>query len=58
MQSLFGCSPLASPFVSYGVPGYFASTALALRIRSLPGMKSDGAPLGMTGIHWCSFLVV
>lgn len=42
----------------YGVQVYFASTALALLIRSLTGI-TDGAPImGMSGIDWMSFLLV
>lgn len=42
----------------YGVQVYFASTALALLIRSLTGI-ADGTPfMGLTGVDWLSFLLV
>lgn len=42
----------------YGVQVYFASTALALLIRSLTGV-TDGAPImGLTTVDWLSFLLV
>jgi nucleobase:cation symporter-1, NCS1 family len=42
----------------YGVQVYFASTALALLIRSLTGV-TDGAPImGLSSIDWISFLLV
>ena len=42
----------------YGVQVYFASTALALLIRSLTGASSGVEILGLTGIDWLSFLIV
>lgn len=42
----------------YGVQVYFASTALALLIRSLTGAEGGATIFGMTGIDWVSFLVV
>lgn len=42
----------------YGVQVYFASTALALLIRSLTGAEGGGMFLGLTGIDWISFLIV
>jgi len=43
----------------YGVQTYFASTAVALLIRSLLGVEPGGAAfLGMTGIDWFSYGVV
>ena len=42
----------------YGVQVYFASTALALLIRSLTGAEGGGTFLGLTGIDWLSFIVV
>lgn len=42
----------------YGVQVYFASTALALLIKSLTGV-ADGAPImGLSSIDWISFLLV
>lgn len=42
----------------YGVQVYFASTALALLIRSLTGATGGTEMLGLTGIDWLSFVLV
>ena len=42
----------------YGVQVYFASTALALLIRSLTGASGGTEFLGLTGIDWLSFVLV
>lgn len=42
----------------YGVQVYFASTALALLIRSLTGAEGGATVLGLTGIDWLSFVIV
>ena len=42
----------------YGVQVYFASTALALLIRSLTGVEGGNLILGLTGIDWLSFVIV
>lgn len=42
----------------YGVQVYFASTALALLIRSLTGAQGGSEVLGLTGIDWMSFVIV
>jgi NCS1 family nucleobase:cation symporter-1 len=42
----------------YGVQVYFASTALALLIRSVTGATSGVEFLGLSGIDWLSFLIV
>ncbi len=43
----------------YGVQTYFASTAVALLIRSLAGVEPGGGGfLGMTGIDWVSYVIV
>jgi NCS1 family nucleobase:cation symporter-1 len=42
----------------YGVQVYFASTALALLIRSLTGVTGGTEILGLTGIDWLSFVLV
>ncbi len=43
----------------YGVQTYFASTAVALLIRSLMGVEPGGTGfLGMTGIDWVSYVIV
>ncbi|MBY6058379.1 NCS1 family nucleobase:cation symporter-1 [Leisingera daeponensis] len=42
----------------YGVQVYFASTALALLIRSLTGASGGAEILGLTGIDWLSFVIV
>jgi NCS1 family nucleobase:cation symporter-1 len=42
----------------YGVQVYFASTALALLIRSVTGASGGGEFLGLTGIDWLSFFLV
>ena len=42
----------------YGVQVYFASTALALLIRSLTGIHGGAEILGLTGIDWLSFVIV
>ncbi|GAW33138.1 putative allantoin permease [Roseovarius sp. A-2] len=42
----------------YGVQVYFASTALALLIRSVTGITGGEEMLGLTGIDWLSFVLV
>lgn len=42
----------------YGVQVYFASTALALLIRSITGESGGAAFLGLTGVDWLSFVIV
>lgn len=42
----------------YGVQVYFASTALALLIRSVTGASGGAEFLGLTGIDWFSFVIV
>jgi NCS1 family nucleobase:cation symporter-1 len=42
----------------YGVQVYFASTALALLIRSLTGTTGGAEFMGLSGIDWLSFVVV
>ncbi|WP_424985656.1 NCS1 family nucleobase:cation symporter-1 [Microbulbifer sp. S227A] len=42
----------------YGVQVYFASTAVALLIRSLTGAGGGPEILGLTGIDWLSFVIV
>jgi NCS1 family nucleobase:cation symporter-1 len=42
----------------YGVQVYFASTALALLIRSVTGTTGGAEVLGLTGIDWLSFVLV
>lgn len=42
----------------YGVQVYFASTALALLIRSVTGATGGETLLGLTGIDWFSFVLV
>ncbi|CAM3603957.1 NCS1 family nucleobase:cation symporter-1 [Paracoccus nototheniae] len=42
----------------YGVQVYFASSALALLIRSLTGISDGALFMGMTGVDWLSFLLV
>ena len=42
----------------YGVQVYFASTAVALLIRSITGMSGGEEMLGLTTIDWFSFFVV
>jgi NCS1 family nucleobase:cation symporter-1 len=42
----------------YGVQVYFASTALALLIRSLTGLSGGAEIFGLTGIDWLSFVLV
>ena len=42
----------------YGVQVYFASTAVALLIRSITGMSGGEEILGLTTIDWISFCVV
>jgi len=42
----------------YGVQVYFASTALALLIRSLTGLGGGAEIFGLTGIDWLSFVLV
>ncbi|WP_051539335.1 NCS1 family nucleobase:cation symporter-1 [Sulfitobacter sp. 20_GPM-1509m] len=42
----------------YGVQVYFASTAVALLIRSLTGISGGTEILGLTGVDWLSFVIV
>lgn len=42
----------------YGVQVYFASTAVALLLRSLTGASGGAEVLGLTGIDWLSFFLV
>ncbi|MCR4268084.1 NCS1 family nucleobase:cation symporter-1 [Nitratireductor sp. ZSWI3] len=42
----------------YGVQTYFASTAVALLLNTVLGIKGGGAFLGMTAIGWLSYLIV
>ena len=42
----------------YGAQVYFASTALALLIRSITGAEGGTEILGLTGIDWLSFVIV
>ncbi|MGI9367945.1 MAG: NCS1 family nucleobase:cation symporter-1 [Ruegeria sp.] len=42
----------------YGVQVYFASTAVALLIRSITGAAGGEEFLGLTGIDWFSFIIV
>ena len=42
----------------YGVQVYFASTAVALLIRSLTGISGGEEILGLTTVDWISFVVV
>ncbi|MEY8828605.1 NCS1 family nucleobase:cation symporter-1 [Sedimentitalea sp. XS_ASV28] len=42
----------------YGVQVYFASTAVALLIRSVTGATGGTEFLGLTGIDWVSFVIV
>lgn len=42
----------------YGVQVYFASTALALLIRSLSGITAGTEYLGLDSIDWMSFVIV
>lgn len=42
----------------YGVQVYFASTAVALLIRSVTGASGGAEFLGLTGIDWLSFVIV
>ena len=42
----------------YGVQVYFASTAVALLIRSITGMSGGEEILGLTTIDWISFFIV
>ena len=42
----------------YGVQVYFASTAIALLIRSLTGISGGAELWGLTGIDWFSFVIV
>lgn len=42
----------------YGVQVYFASTAVALLIRSLTGISGGTEVLGLTGVDWLSFVIV
>lgn len=42
----------------YGVQVYFASTALALLIRSVTGITAGTEILGLDSVDWASFLIV
>jgi len=42
----------------YGAQVYFASTAVALLIRSVTGISGGAEMLGMTGVDWVAFLIV
>ncbi|MCL5776536.1 NCS1 family nucleobase:cation symporter-1 [Limibaculum sp. FT325] len=42
----------------YGVQTYFASTAVALLIRSVFGIEGGAEFLGMTGVGWVSYIIV
>lgn len=42
----------------YGAQVYFASTAVALLIRSVTGLEGGGLIFGMTGIDWIAFFIV
>ncbi|THD81559.1 NCS1 family nucleobase:cation symporter-1 [Aliigemmobacter aestuarii] len=42
----------------YGVQVYFASTALALLIRSLTGITGGPEVMGLTSVDWMSFVLV
>ena len=42
----------------YGVQVYFASTAVALLIRSVTGLEPGAEMLGLDGVDWLSFLIV
>ena len=42
----------------YGVQVYFASTAVALLIRSLTGADHGTLVMGLDGVDWISFLIV
>lgn len=42
----------------YGVQVYFASTAVALLIRSITGVAGGAEFLGLTGIDWLAFFIV
>lgn len=42
----------------YGAQVYFASTAIALLIRSVTGIEGGNLIFGMTGVDWVAFLVV
>lgn len=42
----------------YGAQVYFASTAVALLIRSVTGISGGTEMLGMTGVDWIAFLIV
>ncbi|MGK8233209.1 NCS1 family nucleobase:cation symporter-1 [Roseovarius sp. MS2] len=42
----------------YGVQVYFASTAVALLIRSITGASGGAEIFGLTGIDWLSFFIV
>lgn len=42
----------------YGVQVYFASTAIALLIRSLTGATGGAEIMGLTAIDWTAFLIV
>lgn len=42
----------------YGVQVYFASTALALLIRSVTGVTGGAEIMGLTGVDWMSFVLV
>lgn len=42
----------------YGAQVYFASTALALLIKSITGAQSEAIFLGLSGVDWVAFLFV
>lgn len=42
----------------YGAQVYFASTAVALLIRSVTGIEGGTPIMGMTGVDWVAFLIV
>ncbi|WP_281827287.1 NCS1 family nucleobase:cation symporter-1 [Jannaschia rubra] len=42
----------------YGVQVYFASTAVALLIRSVTGLSGGAEIMGLTGVDWTAFLIV
>ncbi|HBM07245.1 allantoin permease [Pseudomonas sp. Choline-3u-10] len=42
----------------YGVQTYFASTAVALLIRTLAGPGSEATLLGLTAIDWIAYVIV
>ena len=42
----------------YGVQVYFASTAVALLIRSITGVEPGAQMMGLDGVDWVSFVIV